>query len=158
LVNIRKLISVVQRHLRKRLKKRVVRLSLQLLTRTTCQYGIEKNVIRTLMESTAPEANMEADYEPLTPFTHTDHGKDADPTFPNLLKNAKVVDLTAGIGAEVNGVQLSQLTKEGKDELALFVAQKKVVGECRTSRCMDIAKIVKHSETRTLQASLSRKH
>jgi sulfonate dioxygenase len=39
-----------------------------------------------------------------------------------------VQDLTANIGAEVTGVQLSSLTKEGKDELALFVAQKKVVG------------------------------
>jgi sulfonate dioxygenase len=81
------------------------------------------------MEYAMSPANHNADYEPLTPFTHTDHGKDADPKFPNLLKNAKVVDLTASIGAEVNGVQLSQLTKEGKDELALFVAQKKVVGK-----------------------------
>jgi sulfonate dioxygenase len=45
-----------------------------------------------------------------------------------LLKNAKVTELTANIGAEVTGVQLSKLTKEGKDELALLVAQKKVVG------------------------------
>jgi len=74
-----------------------------------------------------PIWDREKHYEPLIPFTHTDHGKDADLKFPNLLKNAKVVDLTASIGAEVNGVQLSQLTKEGKDELALFVAQKKVV-------------------------------
>ena len=35
--------------------------------------------------------------------------------------------MTANIGAEVENVQLSKLTKEGKDELALFVAQKKVV-------------------------------
>jgi sulfonate dioxygenase len=35
--------------------------------------------------------------------------------------------LTANIGAEVHGVQLSKLTDAGKDELALFVAQKKVV-------------------------------
>ena len=32
------------------------------------------------------------------------------------------------MGAEVEGVQLSQLSDKGKDELALFVAQKKVVG------------------------------
>jgi sulfonate dioxygenase len=44
-----------------------------------------------------------------------------------LLQNAKVTDLTANIGAEVHGVQLSTLTSAGKDELALFVAQKKVV-------------------------------
>lgn len=66
-------------------------------------------------------------YDPLTPFEHYDHGKDADASFPNLLKGAKVTELTANIGAEVENVQLSQLTKESKDELALFVAQKKVV-------------------------------
>lgn len=66
-------------------------------------------------------------YPPLEPFEHTEHGKDADPTFPNLLKDAQVADLTANIGAEVHGVQLSKLTDAGKDELALFVAQKKVV-------------------------------
>lgn len=66
-------------------------------------------------------------YPPLEPFEHTEHGKDADPSFPNLLKDAKVADLTANIGAEVHGVQLSKLTAAGKDELALFVAQKKVV-------------------------------
>ena len=68
-------------------------------------------------------------YPPLTPFEHYDHGKDADPTFPNLLKGAKVTDLTSNIGAEVEGIQLSQLNDAGKDELALFVAQKKVVGK-----------------------------
>lgn len=66
-------------------------------------------------------------YPPLEPFEHTEHGKDADPSFPNLLKDAKVADITANIGAEVHGVQLSKLTDAGKDELALFVARKKVV-------------------------------
>ncbi|KAK3085190.1 hypothetical protein LTR53_020088, partial [Teratosphaeriaceae sp. CCFEE 6253] len=37
------------------------------------------------------------------------------------------MDVTANIGAEVRGVQLSQLNKAGKDELALLVAQRKVV-------------------------------
>lgn len=66
-------------------------------------------------------------HEPLIPFDHKDVGKLADPAFPNLLKNAQVADLTASIGAEVHGVQLSQLDEAGKNELALFVAQKKVV-------------------------------
>jgi sulfonate dioxygenase len=43
------------------------------------------------------------------------------------LKNAQVAELTANIGAEVHGVQLSKLNDAGKDELALFVAQRKVV-------------------------------
>ncbi|KAK5116079.1 hypothetical protein LTR85_009361 [Meristemomyces frigidus] len=66
-------------------------------------------------------------YPPLEPFEAIEHGKDADPSFPNLLGNADVTDVTANIGAEVKGVQLSKLNKAGKDELALFVAQKKVV-------------------------------
>ncbi|KAF2190866.1 TauD-domain-containing protein [Zopfia rhizophila CBS 207.26] len=74
-----------------------------------------------------PTWDLEKKYPPLTPFDHYEHGKDADPSFPNLLKDSKVVDLTANIGAEVHGIQLSKLTDKGKDELALFVAQKKVV-------------------------------
>jgi sulfonate dioxygenase len=74
-----------------------------------------------------PTWDPEKKYPPLTLFEHYEHGKDADPRFPNLLKDAKVDDLTANIGAEVRGVQLSKLTDKGKDELALFVAQKKVV-------------------------------
>lgn len=67
-------------------------------------------------------------YPPLEPFDHVEHGKDADPAFPNLLKEGTVInDITASIGAEVTGVQLSQLDNKGKDELALLVAQKKVV-------------------------------
>ncbi|KAI9665804.1 MAG: hypothetical protein M1821_003738 [Bathelium mastoideum] len=67
-------------------------------------------------------------YPPLEPFEHYDHGKDADPSFPDLLGEGAVVDeLTGNIGAEVTGVQLSKLNDKGKDQLALFVAQKKVV-------------------------------
>ncbi|GAB7360724.1 hypothetical protein MBLNU230_g0600t2 [Neophaeotheca triangularis] len=68
-------------------------------------------------------------YPPLEPFEAYEHGKDADPALPNLLQQGKtkVHDLTANIGAEISGTQLSQLSPAGKDELALFVAQKKVV-------------------------------
>lgn len=66
-------------------------------------------------------------YPPYEEFEHTEHGKDADPSFPNLLANATVKDLTGNIGAEVTGVQLSKLTNAGKDELARFVAERKVV-------------------------------
>ena len=73
-------------------------------------------------------SDLKTRYSPLTIFDHYDHGKDADPSFPNLLKNATIESLTANIGAEVHGVQLSKLTDAGKNELALLVAQKKVVG------------------------------
>ena len=69
-------------------------------------------------------------YPPLEPFTHYEHGKDADPSFQNLFDGAtSVQDITPNIGAEVQGVQISKLGNAGKDQLALFTAQKKVVGE-----------------------------
>lgn len=70
-------------------------------------------------------------YPPYELFEEYEHGKDADASFPNLFKGAtSVEDITANIGAEVKGIQLSKLDNAGKDELALFVAQKKVVGMC----------------------------
>ncbi|KND92425.1 Alpha-ketoglutarate-dependent sulfonate dioxygenase [Tolypocladium ophioglossoides CBS 100239] len=65
---------------------------------------------------------------PLQPFEHYEHGKDADTSFPNLLPaGTTVTDLTPTIGTEVRGIQLSSLSDAGKDELARFVAQRKVV-------------------------------
>jgi sulfonate dioxygenase len=70
-------------------------------------------------------------YPPLTLFEHYDHGKDADPTFPDLLPKdtAETDDITPFIGTEVKGVQLSKLSQAGKDQLARFVAQRRVVGK-----------------------------
>lgn len=67
---------------------------------------------------------------PLQPFTHYEHGRDANPSLSNLFpggESAHSEDLTANIGAEVRGIQLSQLSDAAKDDLALFVARKKVV-------------------------------
>lgn len=67
-------------------------------------------------------------YPPLTPFEHYEHGQDADLSFKDLLPaDSEVVDLTPSIGSEVRGVQLSQLSSVGKDQLARFVAERKVV-------------------------------
>ncbi|KAF7554281.1 hypothetical protein G7Z17_g3006 [Cylindrodendrum hubeiense] len=76
-----------------------------------------------------PTWDPEQKYTPLEPFEHYDHGKDADPAYPDLLpkETANVVHLTPTIGTEVKGVQLSKLSKEGKDQLALLVAKRKVV-------------------------------
>ncbi|KAI9745632.1 MAG: hypothetical protein M1818_001166 [Claussenomyces sp. TS43310] len=75
-----------------------------------------------------PTWNPDLKYPPLVPFEHYDHGKDADPSFPNLLKDGvKTSELTPTIGTEVHGVQLSSLSPAGKDELALFVAQRRMV-------------------------------
>ncbi|KAK4241981.1 hypothetical protein C8A03DRAFT_11821 [Achaetomium macrosporum] len=68
-------------------------------------------------------------YPPLEPFEHYEHGKDADTSYPNLLPEGKVsvTHLTPTIGTEVRGIQLSSLSAAGKDELARFVAERKVV-------------------------------
>ncbi|KAH1891135.1 hypothetical protein KXW12_006165 [Aspergillus fumigatus] len=67
-------------------------------------------------------------YPPLEPFTHSDPGLRADPSFPDLLKpGTKIQNLTPTIGSEVTGVQLSSLSAAGKDQLALLVAQRRVV-------------------------------
>jgi sulfonate dioxygenase len=69
----------------------------------------------------------DAKYPPLEPFEHIEHGLQANRSFSNLLAGAQVKVLTGNIGAEVTGVQLSKLSNAGKDELARFVAEKKVV-------------------------------
>ncbi|KAJ3538433.1 hypothetical protein NMY22_g5166 [Coprinellus aureogranulatus] len=70
------------------------------------------------------------DKEPaLQYFDHVDAGSRADPAKPHLLtKDTKLHHLSPYLGTEVRGVQLSQLSNEGLDELALFVAERKVVG------------------------------
>lgn len=83
-----------------------------------------------LVNAATTEADRTFRYEPLQLFEHVEHGKEADPTFKDLLKpGSNLADLTASIGAEVTGVQLTSLDNTGKDQLALLAAQKKVVGE-----------------------------
>lgn len=61
-------------------------------------------------------------------YEHKEHGLDADPSYPELLGSGVVTnDLTPSIGTEVTGVQLSTLSTAGKDQLARFVAERKVV-------------------------------
>ncbi|KAL1858726.1 hypothetical protein VTK73DRAFT_7812 [Phialemonium thermophilum] len=76
-----------------------------------------------------PTWNPEQKYPPLEPFEHYEHGKDADTTYPDLLPEgvATVTHLTPTIGTEVKGIQLSSLSDAGKDQLARFVAERKVV-------------------------------
>lgn len=83
-----------------------------------------------LVSTGVTDLSMPDRYPPLEPFEHYDHGKDADATFPELLPKGQVEvdDITPFIGSEVHGVQLSKLSKAGKDQLALYVAQRRVVG------------------------------
>ncbi|CAG9988836.1 unnamed protein product [Clonostachys byssicola] len=75
-----------------------------------------------------PTWNPEDKYPALEPFEHYEHGKDADTSYRNLLPEGTTVNhLTPFTGTEVRGVQLSSLSDAGKDELARFVAERKVV-------------------------------
>ncbi|KAJ2921624.1 hypothetical protein H1R20_g15471, partial [Candolleomyces eurysporus] len=67
-------------------------------------------------------------WEPLKEVEVTERGLLADPSKKNLFSAAKKVTLlTPAIGAEIEGIDLRQLTDEQKDELALFVAERTVV-------------------------------
>ena len=75
-----------------------------------------------------PVYDYDQKYAPLESFEHVEHGVGADPTFKDLLvEGSKITKLTPATGSEVSGVQLSQLSAAGKDQLALLVAQRKVV-------------------------------
>lgn len=75
-----------------------------------------------------PTWDAETKYPPLQPFEHYEHGKDADTTYPELLPaGTTATKITPLAGTEVRGVQLSSLTAAGKDQLARFVAERKVV-------------------------------
>ncbi|KAL8655957.1 MAG: hypothetical protein Q9210_000554 [Variospora velana] len=73
-----------------------------------------------------PSWDPDEKHPPLEPFTHTEHGVNADTSFPDLLGPSVVrEDLTPTIGTVLHGVQLSQLSNAGKDQLALLAAQRK---------------------------------
>ncbi|KZO89614.1 alpha-ketoglutarate catabolism dioxygenase [Calocera viscosa TUFC12733] len=74
-----------------------------------------------------PHFDVSEKFPPLEIFEHSDPGLRADPTKPHLLANATTRDLSPYIGTELRGVQLSELTSEGLDELALLTAQRKLV-------------------------------
>ncbi|KAL9101468.1 MAG: hypothetical protein Q9163_003263 [Psora crenata] len=75
-----------------------------------------------------PTWNPDEKYEPLQPFTHVEHGLEADKSFPELLgSGVKAEDITPLLGTEISGIQLSQLSDAGKAQLALLAAQRKVL-------------------------------
>lgn len=67
-------------------------------------------------------------FAPLELFEHSDVGLLADPAKLNLLNaNTTVKHISPYLGTEVRGVQISELSKDGLNELALYVAERKVV-------------------------------
>ncbi|KAF6228934.1 hypothetical protein HO133_007046 [Letharia lupina] len=99
----------------------------QVFNKTAEEQGTEKQPPATHPKY-LPVWDADTIYPPLEPFTHYEHGKDADPMSPEMFHEAtSVTELTPSTGSEVRGIQLSALTKQGKDQLALFTAQRKVV-------------------------------
>ncbi|KAF7297897.1 Alpha-ketoglutarate-dependent taurine dioxygenase [Mycena chlorophos] len=75
-----------------------------------------------------PTFNNDEKWPPIEIFEHSDPGLRADPSKPNLLSaNTKTRDFSPYIGTELRGVQISQLSPAGLDELALFAAERKVL-------------------------------
>ncbi|KZT57333.1 TauD-domain-containing protein [Calocera cornea HHB12733] len=75
-----------------------------------------------------PHFDVTEKWPPLEPFEHVDPGLRADPAKPHLLSaNTTRRDLSPYIGTELHGVQVSALSPEGLDELALFAAERKLL-------------------------------
>lgn len=77
-----------------------------------------------------PTWNPNEKYPPLKFFKFEDKGLKADDKFTRLFPEGGsqvVKKITPKLGSEVRGVQLSQLSDEAKDDLALYVAQRGVV-------------------------------
>jgi sulfonate dioxygenase len=67
----------------------------------------------------------------IEPYDFHDRGLDADPAKPNLLvpgsDTVRATKITPGVGTEIRGLQLSQLSDAQKNELALLIAERGVV-------------------------------
>jgi sulfonate dioxygenase len=85
-----------------------------------------------------PSVPLYPDYLPTRPdgfaqpialplFEATEPGRRADPAKPSLAKGATITNITPKIGSEIRGVQISKLTNEGLDELALLAAERGVL-------------------------------
>ncbi|KIM78640.1 hypothetical protein PILCRDRAFT_824274 [Piloderma croceum F 1598] len=75
-----------------------------------------------------PYSDVNEKFPPTELFDHVDPGTRADPKKPNLLgPGTKTNDISPYIGTEITGVQISQLSNAGLDELALFAAQRKLL-------------------------------
>ena len=75
-----------------------------------------------------PTWNPEQKYHPLAPFEHVDRGTHAEKSLSVFLNDeVEQEDLTPSIGAVFSGIQLSSLIDEGKNQLALLTAQRKVL-------------------------------
>lgn len=64
----------------------------------------------------------------MKPFEHHDRGADADTAYPELFaENVVFKPITPKMGTAITGLQLSKLSPAGRDQLARYVAERKVV-------------------------------
>lgn len=97
----------------------------------------------------------------ITSTDHTDPGSRANPSKPNLLGSGVTTnDISPYIGTEISGVQISQLSKAGLDELALYTAQRKLLlfkdqdfKDLSPERQIEIARFVSDMERLSSQYS-----
>ena len=61
---------------------------------------------------------------------HVNPSSRTDKVKSNLLKGAHVKDINPYIGTIIKDIQISQLSKEGLDELALYAAEQKLLIFC----------------------------
>ncbi|KAI5962190.1 uncharacterized protein KGF55_003266 [Candida pseudojiufengensis] len=90
----------------------------------------EKNRKQAKYPDFLPTWDPRQKYPPLKFEKHIDPATRADPNFPNLLPkdgSQTVKRITPKFGTEIDGIQISQLNDAGKDELALLLAQRKVL-------------------------------
>ncbi|KAF9235981.1 hypothetical protein BU15DRAFT_89376 [Melanogaster broomeanus] len=75
-----------------------------------------------------PYHDLNEKWPPAEVYEHVDRGLKADPAKPHLLTpNVKLSHISPYLGTEITGVQISQLSEEGLDELALYAAERKVL-------------------------------
>ncbi|KAI0296758.1 hypothetical protein B0F90DRAFT_1669735 [Multifurca ochricompacta] len=75
-----------------------------------------------------PHFDASEKFPPIEILEFDDPGLRADPKLPHLLvPDVKRSDISPYIGTELRNIQLSQLSKEGLDEISLFIAQRKLV-------------------------------
>ncbi|KAF8175557.1 hypothetical protein BJ912DRAFT_988257 [Pholiota molesta] len=75
-----------------------------------------------------PYYDLEEKFPPTELFDFVDPGSRADPKKPNLLNpNTTTRNVSPYLGTEITGVQISELSPAGLDELALFAAERKVL-------------------------------
>lgn len=90
----------------------------------------EENRRQTVWPEYLPTWNPNQKFPPLKYFKYEDKGTLASENLSSLFPpghSATVKKITPKFGTEVDGIQLSELSDQGKNDLALFIAQRGVV-------------------------------